>query len=476
MSNMKHYEVRNIGQNRGVPRIWLQGKLPSKGGFLPGVKYSAKAVAQKSMLVLEVEEGGARVVSHKEKNGREFPVIDINSAELLSVFQGVETVRVVVQAGRIYIMPLASELRAKARLAALRTTIASGQPVTTGSVSSGIGVLDHAAHKGLAKAGIDTRLIFTNEIREDCQNHAMEHNPLYTDETVTVTAPMQELAFDAWGMSQVPECQVMVAGVPCSGASVAGRTKGKLEHAESHPEVGHLVVSFLAILAKMNPVAVVLENVPQYLNTASMCIIRSSLRDLGYTVHETELDAAEWGMLEHRRRMCMVAVTKGIEFDFTMVARPLTAVKTFGDIMEDVPLDHSTWGSIDYLWKKRERDAAEGKGFAPTVINKDSTKIPTLNKTLHKRQSTGTFIQHPENPELYRIPTIAEHAAAKGVDKHLIAPQEVTQTFGHEALGQAISVPPFVSVFEALGKALKASLATLDIQSVSFAKRDLAAA
>lgn len=475
MSNMNHYEVRHIGENRGRRRIWLQGALPSKGGFLPGVKYSPKVVAEKSMLVLEVAESGVRVVSRKQRGDRELPVIDIQSDELLKIFEGIETIRVVVQAGKIYIMPLATELRAKQRLARLKRQIEQGDRITTGSISTGIGILDHAAHAGLKKAGLDAKLMFANEIREDCMEHAMERNPVIEPDTVTLTAPMQEVAFDPWAMSQLPEVSVFAAGIPCSGASVAGRTKRKLEHPEDHPEVGHLVVSFLAIVAKANPAAVVLENVPAYRNSASMSIIRNSLRDLGYTIHEAELDAADWGMLEHRRRMCMVAVTNGIEFDVAQIPRPpLTVARTFGEIMEEVPLDHSTWGSIDYLWAKRDRDAAEGKGFAPTVVDEKSTRLPTLNKTLSKRQSTGTFIQHPAQPGLYRIPTVGEHAAAKGVPKALVG--DTTQTFGHEVLGQAISVPPFVSVFEALGRALK-QWALGNSQSPSgFAKRDLAAA
>lgn len=450
---MKHYEIRRVGENRGRRRIWLQGSLPAKGGFLPGSRYSARAVAEKSMLVLEVVADGVRVVSRKQRGEREVPVIDIESNELLQVFDGIESIRVVVEAGRIFILPVATELRAKARLERLRNRIAAGESLATGSTSSGIGILDLAAHDGLERAGVATKLAFANEIREDCMEHAIEHNRIFDEETITLTAPMQELAFDGWAMSQLPEVDLFVAGIPCSGASMAGRTKLKLAHPEDHPDVGGLIVPFLAIVAKVNPAVVVLENVPQYQASASMSILRNSLRDLGYEVHETELDACEWNMLEHRRRMCMVAVTKGVEFSFVDVGRPESVTRRFGEIMDKVPEDHSTWGSIDYLWAKKERDQAAGKGFAPTVVNAFSTKVPTLNKTLHKRQSTGTFIQHPTDETKYRIPTVAEHARCKGVDETLV--QGTTQTFGHEALGQAISVPPFVSVFEALGRALK---------------------
>jgi DNA (cytosine-5)-methyltransferase 1 len=185
-----------------------------------------------------------------------------------------------------------------------------------------------------------------------------------------------------------------------------------------------------------------------------MSILRSSLRDLGYDVHEMEVNSADWNMLEHRTRMVMVAVTRGIDFSFDALQRPDPAVHTFGEIMDVVDPAHSTWGNIDYLWGKLERDKADGKGFAPTVVDASSTRLPVLNKSLHKRQSTGTFIRHPTNPSLYRIPTVNEHARAKGIPASLV--EGTTQTLGHESLGQSISMPPFVAVFEALGKALRA--------------------
>lgn len=454
---MNHYEVRKIGEHRGKRRIYMEGPVPTKAGFAPGMTYNVKKVVEKSTLILEVVENGMRVVSKKRRGEKERPVIDIENSDLMEVFKGIEAVRVVVQAGRIFIMPMATEVRAKSRIERLRKKLENGEALSVGSTSSGIGILDYALHQGMMQAGVKTELAFANEIREDCMNHAIENNPGYTDKTITLTAPMQEVVFDKWAMGQLPETDIFVGGIPCSGASIAGRTKRKLEHPEDHPEVGALIVSFIAFIAHTSPSAVILENVPQYAATASMSILRNSLRDLGYDVHETELRAEEWGMLEHRRRLCMIAVSKGISFDIGAIKAPIHEKKSFGDIMEDVPLDHSTWGAIDYLWSKQERDKEAGKGFAPTVVDGNSYKVPTLNKTLHKRQSTGTFIQHPENKKLYRIPTLKEHAACKGIPFDLVG-SEATQTFGHEAMGQAISVPPFVSAFKALGEALLKSI------------------
>ncbi|MCA7889924.1 DNA cytosine methyltransferase [Burkholderia cepacia] len=453
---LRGVEIRKLGSNKGTPRLWIEGGQASRAGFQPGMKISVTLDEKRCMLTLEANEQGTRVVSKKVVGDREVPVIDIQNESLLGIFvrMGLAAVRIVIQMRRIFVLPIASEVRAKERLDRLREKLNGDEPLLMGSFSSGIGILDRAAHTGLAEAGIRSRLAIANEIREDCMEHALAHNPVFDAETVLLTAPMQEVVFDAWVMSQLPTLDGLVIGIPCSGASNAGRTKRKLTLPESHPDVGHLVVPFLAAVAHTSPAFVVIECVPGWLNTASAAIARSMLRDLGYVIHETVLNAADWNMLEHRERMCIVAVTHGIEFSFDLVERPELRTRKLGEVMDIVAHDDKCWSPLLYLKAKQERDAAEGKGFKMTIVNDESTRVPTLNKTLAKRQSTGTFLQHPTNPDLLRIPTVREHARCKGIWEDLV--EGVTQTFGHEICGQAVSVPPFISVFNALGRSMQA--------------------
>ena len=465
MSTLRNYAVRKIGQHRGSPRLWLEGREPSKGGFLPGTRFNVRSSPGRMLLILEIDETGSRTVSGKQRGETTLPVIDINSKELLAVFSGLESVRVVVQEGRISILPVASEQRAFERLERLKTKLSHGNQISTGSVASGIGVLDRAAHEGLELAGLESRLAFANEIREDCVEHMSARNPVVDDRTIMLNAPLQEVAFDPWLMDQIPRIDVLVGGIPCSAASRAGKAKRGSSHAEADPLVGHLVVGFLAVIAKTQPIAVVLENVPTWGTSASMHILTNQLADLGYVVHSTHLPSQEWNTVEHRERLCVVAVTKGIEFSFDSLERPPLQERRFAEIMEDVPLDAPCWGTMQYLKDKRVRDEAAGSNFKMTVVDGSSTFVPCLNKTLWKRQSTGTFIKHPTNPDLLRIPTVAEHAAAKAIWPEMA--QGLATTFGHEVLGQSICVPPFVSVFKLLGFALQsfARNAALGFQS-----------
>lgn len=470
-------EIRTLGERRGNPRLWIDGDQAMRGGFAPGVEFNPKVDKERCMLTLEVvTSGGERVVSKKIVRDREIPVIDINNSDLLGMFVklGLTAVRIVVKYHRIFILPIASELRAMERLERLKAKLDAGEPLLIGSFSAGIGILDRAAHEGLEAACVASRLAVANEIRADCMAHAVERNPVYDAKTILLTAPMQEVVFDSWLMSQLPKLDGIVIGIPCSGASSAGRSKLKLTHPEDHPDVGHLVVPFLAAVAQTSPAFVVIECVPNWLKTASASISRSMLRDLGYVVHETVLNAADFNMLEHRQRMAMVAVTNPLSFDFDMVEVPVPQEHCFAEIMDDVPLDDKSWSRLDYLKEKEIRDKAANKGFSMTVIDGTATKLPTLNKTLAKRQSTGTFIQHPIDPDLLRIPTVAEHGRAKGIWTEMV--DGTTQTFGHEVCGQAISVPPWIAVFKAIGKTLISFKESATLTFSSFVRPELKAA
>ena len=111
---MKAYESIKIGQNRGSPRLWLEGMKASMAGFLPGKRFSIRKDEQRNMLVLELSEQGSRLVSRKVKGDQEIPVIDINSMEVLSIFEGFDSVRVIVQKVRIVILPTSTDIAKQA--------------------------------------------------------------------------------------------------------------------------------------------------------------------------------------------------------------------------------------------------------------------------------------------------------------------------------------------------------------------------
>ena len=450
---MLNYESSRIGMNRGKPRLWLQGRKAARSGFAPGSRYTIRRVEQRRMLILALDEDGDRVVSRKIKGGREHPVIDINSMQVLAVFDGCERVRVISQHLRIVILPAVVALAEPERLGRVRDKIGHQHPVLVGSLSHGGGVLSHALHAGLRAAGVSARLAFANEVRPELLEQAAACNDAWCEETVALAAPLQELAFDPWAMRQLPKVEILEAGLPCSGASISGRSRRGLACAEAHPEVGHLVVPFLAVIAQVQPAIVVLENVKQYLQTASMAILRNQLRDFGYQVHTALLQATDWNALERRERMCMVAVSEGIAFDFGELQRPEPQVRYIGEILDEVAPNDPRWSAMTGLKAKEQRDRAKGSGFAMQIIGPTDTSCPVITKGYAKVRSTDPKLQHPSDPDLLRQFSVAEHARIKGVPEYLV--DGLSQTIGHELLGQSICYTPFVAVGRLVGQALK---------------------
>ena len=450
---MNNYEVRQLGQNKGAPRLWLEGVQPERAGFAPGSRYKVEAKVERNMVVLSLAENGDRIVSRKDKGGKQIPVIDLNSQQVLSLFRGMDAVRVVMKESVIYIMPLASEVRKRRRVESLKQTLEAEQPITVGSLSHGGGVLSHAVHQGLHAAGLKSRLAFANDIRSELLEHASTANDAWDKETTLIAAPLQEVAFDRYAMEQLPEVNTLELGLPCSGASVAGRAKRGLAMPEDHPEVGHLVAAAISVIAWVNPAVILFENVVQYGSSASMSILRTQLRDMGYEVHERQVAGKDWNSLEDRKRMVMVAVTEGIDFDFDLLVPPEPVARTLSEVLEDIPDTDPRWSKMEGLKAKELRDKEAGKGFAMQIFGKDDDHIGTITKGYAKVRSTDPKIRCETNPELLRQLTPAEHARCKDIPPHLV--EGLSNTIAHELLGQSVCQRPFVSIAKLIGESLK---------------------
>ena len=448
---MLHYQIQCLGENRGTPRLWLQGRVLEVAGFAPGMAYTVELGEHR--LHLRASSSGERVVSARRRADRTLSVIDVNSRRLLGPLSAFRTLRIVVLGpGEMLVTPSASEARRLERLAGALSRLLCGDTLAAGSVCHGGGILSHAAHQGLAQAGIDCSLAWANEIRPELIDHASGVNACWEPDTIGLAAPLQELAFDRQALARLPGVDLLEAGLACSGASASGRAKRHLAVPEAHPEVGHLVAGFLALVAQVNPLVIQIENVPLYQDTGSAWILRNQLRDWGYVVHEIVLDGAQFNALEHRKRLCLVAVTAGVPFSFDALERPAIEAQRLGDILEPIPPDDPCWSAMAALKRKEVRDRAAGKGFRMQIFDAESSKLATLTKGYAKRRSTDPRLRHPSNSELLRQFTPTEHARAKHIPAHLVA--GASSTLAHEILGQSIVHSAFVAVWQLIGRSL----------------------
>lgn len=447
---MNGYFVKPIGSNRGKPRIWLEKLEITTAGMKPGDRYDVHMSG--GTVVLKANPDGSRVVSRKETKSGEYPVIDLESKALLALFENMPAIRLVQRDGEIHLLPLATELRKRERLTRLKDKVLSDKPLDMGGTSYGAGLLAHALDEGLKESGLATHQRFANEIRPELLQHASTFQTSWSEKTMVVAAPMQEFAFDEAARKHMPRTEVWEAGLPCSGASSSGRARRKTSKAEEHPEVGHLVVPALVMIAKANPAVIVFENVIPYASSASADILRHHMRDWGYTTHENILRGEDFNCLEHRDRWFMVAVTEGMHFDWSMMQLPEKQTMTLSDVLDPIADDDPMWSEMAGLKAKEVRDKAAGKGFMMQTFSAESDKISTITKGYAKVRSTDPKIKHPSSPNLLRQLTKDEHAKIKQFDPSIV--RDLSTTLAHEILGQAVLHEPPKRLGIALGQTI----------------------
>lgn len=452
-SALLEVKTLTLGSHRGSPRLWVIGRLAERAGFHPGAAFTVEPGEEAGTIVVKLARQGERTVSRKRyASGRVVPVLDINSGDSLGALSEVGVVKVQFYPGRIQLSALDSHKRLVRRLARLRQRLARSQPLELAGVCAGGGVLSHAVHAGLADARVPSTMAVFNELREDLVEQAASANSVIGTRTSLMQLPLQELAFDESVLRTLPEVDLIELGLPCSGASLAGRARRRLRHPEEHPDVGHLVVAALALVARLNPAVCLFENVVPYASTASASLLRNQLRDFGYELHETTLLGTDFGALEARKRWCLLALSRGISLDLRNFVPRNAAKASLAEVLEPADAAGLRWSEMPGLLAKQERDQAGANNFKMQVFDAQDTCIGTLTKGIYRNRSTDPKIRHPDNPALLRVPTAREHARCKGVPEVLI--EGLSHSRAHELLGQSVVYEPFRQLCAFLGKAL----------------------
>lgn len=134
-----------------------------------------------------------------------------------------------------------------------------------------------------------------------------------------------------WDMN--PESSVLVGGPPCQGFSESNRRTRSLGNPENH-----LFLEYMRLLEEFRPAWFVVENVAGLLTVEKgwalgQIIERAS--SVGYKVTWRVLDAADFGVPQHRRRLFVIGNRIGRNFEFP-TAYPGERV-TVWDALSDLP-------------------------------------------------------------------------------------------------------------------------------------------
>ena len=137
---------------------------------------------------------------------------------------------------------------------------------------------------------------------------------------ITKVEPEQLVAELEIGSDVATSVDVIIGGPPCQAFARVGRAK--LREVADHPEAfrqdtrGNLYLRYLAYVRKFQPLALLMENVPDVLNYGGhnipheMCEV---LSEMGYVCRYTLLNAAYYGVPQMRERMFLIAYARELE-------------------------------------------------------------------------------------------------------------------------------------------------------------------
>jgi len=413
MNQILRRSVITLGEHRGAPRIYLNGRYLARAAFGPGEAYTLSY--ERGRLVIDLTPDGPRKVSSKT-NGQ-IPVIDLNSTELRTIFGAARSLEVVTRHGTIEITPARLEQHRARR-------VRNG---LEGSIFAGGGLLTQAAKD----AGY--RCAF-----------AIELNPDYAEVLERNHPGAQVLNCDIAQVdtTQLPQVELLTIGLPCECFSRA-RQNGRGDVPEDH-DTGDLVYWALKLIDDLAPYTVVLEEVPPFTKSGAYFILTNALSRLGYTVETKILDPMDYGFISGRKRACVVATTAAE----VRWPAPRRASGKLGDLLEDVPDDvYFDVESKPWIFRHWETQRAKGNGFCSAILGPETTRIPTITRRYFAQQGSSPVVRHPSIPDTFRWLTVREVSRLMGLSDDYDL--NVPQTTAGEILGQGVLVPLFAAVIAA---------------------------
>jgi len=247
--------------------------------------------------------------------------------------------------------------------------------------------------------------------------------------------------------AEIPRFDVLLAGFPCQPFSTIGKREGF-----NHPTQGTLFYDVVRIMQHHRNKAFLLENVAgleSHDGGRTLDTIEDALADLGYKYDYKVLDAADFGVPQHRSRIYIVGYRsrKGGRVSLEW-PKGNKRHKPIGKFVQTGVTGHSISKHLQnvYIFKKDD-----GR---PQIIDPNSDfPVKTLVASYHKIQRlTGTFVRDGETG--LRLLTADECKAIMGFPKSFKIPVSRTQMY--RQMGNSVAVP----VIEVLAKWITEDLIT----------------
>lgn len=161
----------------------------------------------------------------------------------------------------------------------------------------------------------------------------------------------------------IPDHDILFAGFPCQPFSIIGQMKGL------NDTRGTLFFDIARIIKEKKPKAFILENVKQLVGHdqgKTLKVILRTLKELGYHVQYSVLNALDYGLPQKRERIVIVGHKEPIMFTYPDPIRPY---KPLTEILEK-RVDKKHYAS-EYIRSKREE--SHKSSFYPSIWHENKS-------------------------------------------------------------------------------------------------------
>lgn len=262
--------------------------------------------------------------------------------------------------------------------------------------------------------------------------------------------------------ADIPTFDICLAGFPCQAFSLAGQRKGFEDNFKGKAR-GTLFFDVARICALHKPKVIFCENVKGLTihdKGRTFNIIKGTLNELGYTVHEKVLNSRDFGVPQNRERIYIVAFRNDIDSADFQFPEATDSSKRIKDIIEEEPVSAKYYLSnvyLETLRRHRARHEAKGNGFGYEIRDWEDVAGAIVcggmgrerNLLVDKRQTDLTPVTHIKgeiNKEGIRKMTPREWARLQGYPDTFKLP--LSDVHLYKQLGNSVSVPVIRAIAE----------------------------
>tara|TARA_R110002020_G_scaffold458719_1_gene676431 strand:+ start:81 stop:1067 length:987 start_codon:yes stop_codon:yes gene_type:complete len=216
----------------------------------------------------------------------------------------------------------------------------------------GIGGFRIAFEEACQETNINAKCVFSSDIDTHCQD-SYEAN--FGERPFGDITKVDE--------KDIPDHDLLFAGFPCQPFSIIGQMKGL------NDTRGTLFFDIARIIKEKRPKAFILENVKQLVGHdqgRTLKVILKSLRELGYHVQYSVLNALDYGLPQKRERVLIVGHCEPIMFTYPDPIRPY---KPLSEILEN-NADEKHHAS-EYIKEKRKE--SHKSSYYPSIWHENKS-------------------------------------------------------------------------------------------------------